>query len=263
MNLKIGYSSDLHFEFHKHDSEWLPALPESCDVMVLAGDIGTKEGAIEAVKRIAGALLQAEIIFVAGNHEFYRSSIDNQLTIYREAFKDESRIHFLENDAVEIAGVSFLGCTLWSGFDVLGKEYTQPAMEGARRSIADFQLIRDRSDSTPFVPMSAIARYRESRLWLAKELKDSDPEKTVVVTHFPPCREARHKNIREDLLAAYFQANCLGLIEKYQPVAWIYGHNHWSDELKVGNTLVCSNQLGYPEEEGMIPLYDATKTFSI
>ena len=185
---------------------------------------------------------------VAGNHEFYRSSIDNQIIRFRKAIEHEPRIHFLENDAVVIEGVRFLGCTLWSGFDVLGKDNIQPAMKEASRCIADFQSIRDVDGEEPFTPMSAINRYKESRTWLETELRDSDPLKTVVITHFPPCREARNKNIKEDLLACYFQANCLSLIETFQPAYWIYGHNHWNDSIFIGKTLVVSNQYGYPHE---------------
>lgn len=261
--MKICYASDLHFEFHENEPGWLPSLPKECDVMILAGDIGIGEGAIDAVFRIAEELPDTPVIFVSGNHEFYHTSIDKQLDRFKQAFEGESHIHFLENDTVEIKGYRFLGCTLWTGFDLLGKDNIRPAIVQAERYIADFQVIRDRSGSQVFHPVSTATRYRESRQWLHKQLNLGDADKTVVVTHFPPCREARHQKIPEDLLSAYFQANCFDMIEQFQPAAWIYGHNHYSLDIQLGSTRVTSNQLGYPNEQGYIPTYNPLKALML
>lgn len=258
--LRINYMSDLHFEFNEPD--WLPPLPVNPEVIVLAGDISTGEKAIEEVLLIHEAAPSASIIFVAGNHEFYRTSIDKQLIKFTEAFRDDPKIHFLENNVVKIGRVKFLGCTLWSGFNVLDQEYTRASMKEAQRSIGDFHLIRDRSGSQRYHPMSAIVRHRESRTWLANELKDSDPEKTVVVTHFPPTPGAKHFGIQEDLLTNYFQNDLSDLIRKYQPAFWIYGHNHYSHTSSIGRTMIVSNQLGYPGEAGL-PEFNPEKYVSV
>lgn len=263
MSIKIAYCSDLHFELHIKDERWLPPLPGDCDVMVLAGDIGNRRGAINAVERISAALPSSEIVFVAGNHEYYKSSIDDQITEFKSAFEQNPRVHFLENNAVHIAGVRFLGCTLWSGFDALGAEYTSSSMEEAQSRIADFRLIRRGSDGSLFRPVDAIRRYQESRAWLEKELTAQQTLPTIVVSHFPPVVELRHKKIPEGILTNYFQANCKDLVERHQPVAWIYGHNHYSDEVRLGKTLICSNQLGYPYEEEQSPLFDSSKIITV
>lgn len=260
--MKIAYCSDLHYEF-LDDSSWLPVEAGSCNVLVLAGDIAVGKAAIEVVTRIADSLPGTEVIYVAGNHEFYHTSIDEQLEMLRAGFQDHQRIHFLENDAIEINGVRFLGCTLWTGFDLFGKDLVRQIIRLAENTIADFQVIRDKRNSQLFNPVSAVQRYRDSRLWLYKQLSEGEMDKTVVVTHFPPCREARHGAIPEDLLSAYFQANCDSMIEQFQPAAWIYGHNHWSDSLKIGHTLVVSNQLGYPSEDGTIPDHDPRNILTI
>jgi hypothetical protein len=112
--------------------------------------------------------------------------------------------------------------------------------------LADFFYIYTQHGK--FSAEDAIARFRGSHSWLKQELANCNPQKTLVISHFPPCREARHGEIPEDYLAAYFQANARDLIEEFQPRYWIYGHNHWSDRFLIGDTLLTSNQLGYPQE---------------
>ncbi|MEC8428645.1 MAG: metallophosphoesterase, partial [Pseudomonadota bacterium] len=70
MPMNLAYASDLHFEYHREDPNWLPALPENADVLVLAGDIDSGADAIESVRRLSDALPDTDIIYVAGNHEF-------------------------------------------------------------------------------------------------------------------------------------------------------------------------------------------------
>jgi calcineurin-like phosphoesterase family protein len=52
-------------------------LPEDVNVLVLAGDIHIGKAAIELVSRISNALPDTIILFVTGNHEFYK-----QLTLH-------------------------------------------------------------------------------------------------------------------------------------------------------------------------------------
>lgn len=246
--MKISLASDLHFEFHKNEPYWLPEIAPDCDVIILAGDIGVGNGAIDAVLAIAEAHAESQVLFVAGNHEFYKQNIDKKLEKYRQVFADYDRVHFLENDRIEIDGYSFLGCTLWTGFGVLSSEHTREAMQEARLAIADFSVIETGEAYTKFTPQDAADRFVESCRWLKRELEASDLRKTVVVTHFPPCRQASNKFFNESLLSAYFQADCQQIIERFQPALWCYGHNHFSDELEVGHTHIVSNQLGYPKE---------------
>jgi Icc-related predicted phosphoesterase len=151
-------------------------------------------------------------------------------------------------------GYHFLGSTLWTGFDCMGENTSKQAMKLAWKHIADFISIRtaELSEShgvLKFISAEDMVKlYHQARAWLITELQMVDPAKTIVVTHFPPTREYRHHEIAEDLISAYFQANCMDVIKQYQPALWIYGHNHYSDSNTCGNTRVVSNQFGYPRE---------------
>ena len=82
------------------------------DVVVLAGDIHLgREGRIWARNQF----FAKPVIYVLGNHEFYRHSLP-ELTETLKRETEGSNIHLLENGAVEINGYTFLGCTLVDGF---------------------------------------------------------------------------------------------------------------------------------------------------
>ena len=106
--MKLALASDLHFEFY-NDPNWLPPLAgivtnDTPDILVLAGDIGIGEGVIEAIERIAAALPCTQILWVAGNHEYFHQNYDDTLEKFRGAFQSSDRIHFLERGAIEING---------------------------------------------------------------------------------------------------------------------------------------------------------------
>lgn len=50
------------------------------------------------------------------------------------------------------------------------------------------------------------------------------------------------------MVTSYFTADCVDVIETYQPAYWFYGHNHWSSTTCIGSTTLVSNQFGYPNE---------------
>jgi Icc-related predicted phosphoesterase len=249
--VKIFLISDIHFEFH-NKVDWLPPLPDGnqFDVLVLAGDIGHGPWLATGLRRLRSRFPSKPIVYVAGNHEYYRHNIT------KSPLEDCEIADFfhLENSSVDLHGYRFLGATLWTGFDCLGSDLIERAMHLSKYSIADFMEIRIAELSeTNGVPLRITPEYmrnlyHQSKEWLDKELANSDPDKTISITHFPPSREFRHGQIKEDVISAYFQSNCSDLIDKHQPALWLYGHNHWSDQHQCGKTRVISNQHGYPRE---------------
>src|SRR4051794_31624253 len=112
MTARLHFLSDLHLEFAAFD------MPEvDADVLVLAGDIAPR------MKGLQAALQWSErypVVYVPGNHEYYREAIPRQTHKLLDAAAG-SRVHILDNRAVVLAGVRFLGCTLWTNFDLFGE----------------------------------------------------------------------------------------------------------------------------------------------
>lgn len=114
MKARLLVLSDLHVEF-------APFVPDATvlqgvDAVVLAGDIHQGTRGIEWARKTFSSL---PVIYVAGNHEFYGHHWDRLLDELRAA-AELWDVHFLENDAVSLGGVRFLGCTLWSDFEYFG-----------------------------------------------------------------------------------------------------------------------------------------------
>lgn len=122
--MKIHILSDLHLEFGGL------RLPEAdADVTVLAGDIGVGLQGIEwALQAIP---FHQPVIYVMGNHEFYGQRSMPELWKKAREKVAGTHVHLLENEAVEIGGVRFLGATLWTDFDLFGDR------EGGMKSALD------------------------------------------------------------------------------------------------------------------------------
>ncbi|MDP6044649.1 MAG: metallophosphoesterase, partial [Phycisphaerae bacterium] len=108
--MKIQLLSDLHVEFEDYD------YPETdADVVVLAGDVHTRDRGLKwAIEHIR----DKPVIYVLGNHEFYGRTYPKHIEAVK-ALAAGGNVHVLENDAVSIDQVNFLGCTLWTDFEIL------------------------------------------------------------------------------------------------------------------------------------------------
>ena len=125
--MKIQIVSDLHIE----SADFI--LPSTdADVIVLAGDIGVGLGGLEW---IVEQYIDKPIIYVPGNHEFYQHDICLIDKLYADA---PSNIYVLNNDMVEIQGVRFLGCTLWTDFELFGLSDKYFSVQQAKYNMADF-----------------------------------------------------------------------------------------------------------------------------
>jgi predicted phosphodiesterase len=257
---RIAVASDLHIEFERQGEPELgsqelglhPAygpdleiVQGEADFMVLAGDVDLGAWGI-AYADEAARFLGIPVIYVAGNHEAYHRDLDAVIQECRmSAAATGGRVVFLENDAVEIAGVRVLGCSLWTDYELNGNG--DAGMRDAAIGLADHQLIAN--SGRRFMPADALARHRESRRWLERELGHDSEIPTVVVSHHAPLREAVEPRFVGSALSPAFVSDLSDLIEAHAPAAWIWGHTHYSVDVTVGETRCISAQRGYPGED--------------
>src|SRR4051812_11930712 len=106
--MKLQILSDLHADV----SAIKPiSIGDDVDAVIVAGDVC--EGTVKAfayLRRIVP--MSIPILMVAGNHEFYHGFIPRELALARDEAANFN-IHFLENDAIILHGVRFIGATLW------------------------------------------------------------------------------------------------------------------------------------------------------
>lgn len=234
--MRLHVLSDLHQEL----GVYAPTRTDA-EVVVLAGDIHQGSQGIQWAQR---HFPKRRVIYVMGNHEFYGCDVQ-YLVRGCQAEARGTNIHLLENQSVQVGGVTFLGCTLWTDFKLWPKP--AEALEAAKDYLNDFRLIR--TPSGRLRPVDTVQFHQASVAWLKSELKKGDPKKTVVVTHHAPSEQSIPPQNGGDILNAAFASDLDSLIRASRVPLWIHGHTHYNVDYKIGTTRVYSNQRGYPEEK--------------
>lgn len=261
--VKLYVLSDLHLENAGFAPD--PVVVRAADVVVLAGDI---HPGVEGIAWARATFPDKPIVYVAGNHEFYGGDWDEVLEQMHQAAKTHD-IHFLENNTTTVAGIRFLGCTLWTDFAYFGEPLKDQMMGHAARYLTDYQEIRanglgyEWGHTSALTPRMALERHIRSRTWLAAELSSGDPAHTVVVTHHLPHKHSVAPKYASDGLTPAFASN-LPVDLMVQAKLWIHGHSHSSCNYRLGDSrrhvrVVC-NPRGYPfgwlPNEWENPLFD-------
>jgi len=247
--VKLNILSDLHL------SLGALAIPQNAaDAVVLAGDIARPR---EAVAWAAG--FPKPVLYVPGNHEFYGGSIAGTVAELKRLCTGTG-IRVLDNDDVIIAGVRFLGTTLWTDFMLFGEgEKRAAAMSKSQRFMRDFTSIRiGEAAQEPFTPAASAALFKIHAGWLKRKLSEPHDGPTVVITHHAPSRKSIHPRFADSLLNACFVSDAERLVESSGARLWVHGHTHDSFDYQVNRTRVVCNPRGYAK--GGVnenPLFDA------
>ena len=235
--MRLRILGDLHLEFGA------VSIPRpDADVIVLAGDIHLgREGRRWAGRHFA----DKPVVYVLGNHEFYRHSLP-ELTDRLKKETEGSQIHLLENTAVELNGFTFLGCTLWTDFQLAPDPGT--AMQTAEAIMSDFSLIQFSPEGRLLRARDTAEIHAKSVSWLEGALAGCDPARTVVVTHHAPSPRSEAPYHANSPLNPAFASGLDWLVEQSRLPLWIHGHTHYNVDYTIGKTRVLTNQRGYPGE---------------
>lgn len=238
--MKLQLYSDLHLEFAPFDPPQIDG-----DVVILAGDIGV--GA-DGVRWAGQTFPDRPVIYVVGNHEFYHGDFQSTWAALRK--QCPAHVHLLERQAVEIGGVRFLGCALWTDYALFGRDRLADALACANASLNDHRIISMQPPpfGRVFQAEDALALHLASRDWLQGQFAQPRAGKTVVITHHAPHFGSVAAQYQDDLLSAAFASDLTALMG---PAAlWVHGHTHTSFDYVVQGTRVLSNPRGYPLRRG-------------
>jgi len=235
--MKIHIVSDLHREFGYNDFDLNLA-----DVLILAGDTDLGVKGISWLKSLS---LDIPIIYVLGNHEYYKGAYPKTLYKIKDAASN-SNIHVLENESLEIDHVCFHGCTLWTDFSLKGN----PAEYGSlcQSRMNDYKKIRLGDNYAKLRSIDTFRIHQTSRQWLTESLSVSEAKHNIVVTHHAPSIRSLSMKYLDDPLSAAYVSDMEDLIIKHQPSYWIHGHIHTPVNYKIGNTEIICNPHGYINE---------------
>lgn len=229
--LRAAIYSDLHLEFLRNEREMNGLMdtlvPErEVDLVILAGDISASSQLIKVLGRFCEIFPQ--VVFVAGNHEFYGSSFPEVRSVLDSIW--HSNFHFLDNTFVEISGLRFVGTTLWFPDHPTNIYYS--------KRLSDFHRIED----------FRFHVYEENKRavdFLAETVRPDD----IVVTHHLPSWQSIAERFRGDALNRFFLCSMDKLIAEKKPQIWFHGHTHDSFDYVLDQTRVVCNPLGYPKRD--------------
>src|SRR5260221_2285820 len=239
--MKIQVMSDLHFEMHADGgAELIRELdPTGVDVLVLAGDITTAryyEDLASVFKPLARKYRR--ILYVPGNHEYYKSSPGQVARNLARLTKEFTGIVIPENDIAVIGGQRFIAGSMWFRPD--------PAAEPTKRFMNDFSLIQG------FEPW-----VYEQNAAFEKVLAAHVDANDVVVTHQLPAFDSVPARFARSAMNAFFVCDMASYVRERQPKLWIHGHSHDRCDYLLGKTRVVANPLGYPNEPGSLEAFEA------
>lgn len=242
--MKIRLVSDLHLEFSNF------ILPrnsgEDQEVLCLCGDINP-------IKDILGTRIFFEglqnrfkaVIYVAGNHEYYHSSLLDQEIL--EDLCSEFGYIFLQNSSVQIQDTVFLGGTLWTDFNNNDLDLKRKA----QRAMNDYSVIKD-SELNLLHPDIIYKEHKKTSEFIFSEIKrlnsEEEDKKIVVLTHHAPHALSVHEKYRKGMLAALNPLYYSDLSKEISEVdfnLWCHGHTHTNFDYNLGNKRVVCNPRGY------------------
>jgi Icc-related predicted phosphoesterase len=225
--MKICVLSDLHLEFRPSapaSRAFIETLPNDCDVLVLAGDIG-RPGQSLAEELAIFCDRFHHVVYVLGNHEYYGLSVAETHDRIAAIQASLPNLHWLDDSAVTIDGQRFIGSTLW---------FPRHTDDRGKWAMTDFTAIRD---FDPWV----YEKNAESLTYLRCNLQPRD----VLVTHHLPSPRSVHPKYADSPLNKFFMCDIERLIVEKEPALALHGHTHESCDYAIGPTRVVCNPYGY------------------
>jgi predicted phosphodiesterase len=257
---KILLMSDLHIEFGG-----LTVPKTQADVAVLAGDIHVGVKAAAWSDKLAKRL-GIPVVHVAGNHEHYGSlrrrggHLGRTIGQLRAAAAATAgRVTFLERETAVVAGVRFVGCTLWTDYDLFGN----PAEDMAHAEIAmtDHETIAYQP-RVRFTTNDTRYEFMLARDFLKAELPQPFNGPTVVVTHHLPSLRSVPQRFKDDRLSAAYASHLDERVATSGADLWCHGHTHSSCDYVIGKTRVLCNPRGY-DGIALNPSFDSRLTAEV
>jgi Icc-related predicted phosphoesterase len=238
--MRIWIFSDLHLEFGWMDFEF--EIPKA-DLCLVAGDI-LNDGPTKAIQVLAEHITDMPVVFVCGNHDFYRTFLTESLGPAALEAAKHPNIFLLENGLIEIGEFVVAGATLWTDFRLMGHQ--ELAMSHCERWMADYAVIRwTKNPYAPLRPINTLRKHSESTRFLSSFLQTHGDRRTIVVTHHAPSKRSIAPQHADDITSAAFASALDSLILDRGPELWVHGHVHHRLDYLIGGTRVVCNPRGY------------------
>ncbi|RKT01635.1 metallophosphoesterase [Chryseobacterium defluvii] len=236
--MKIQVISDLHQEFGHTDLSF-----NNADVVVLAGDVNLGTKGVDWIKT---KIPDKPVLYVLGNHEYYKGSYPKTLNKIKEA-ANGSNVIVLEDDFADIGGIRFHGTTLWTDFSIFG----DPMQYGmiCQSVMNDYKKIKRDPSYSKMRTIDIFKIHQLSKMWLKESLGNSKELKNIVITHHAPSIRSVPEHFKSDPVTSAYASDLEDFIVEHQPLYWIHGHIHTPCRYTIGKTEIICNPHGYIDEK--------------
>jgi len=244
--MKFQILSNLHLELRKKIE-----IPVLAPILALLGDITCVSSDLYETFLLEQSDKFEHVIIVAGNEEYYGSTLQDTNEKIMNICSKRKNLHFLNNNTLELdENVVILGTTLWTMIPF--KFASQVTSE-----CSDFQKIQLQSEKGPkSLTLEDIRNiYMIDMQWLSDELsKWKDLERKVIVfTHHPPtsqnCLQPRYKSGHVKPWEKFLQFSNLEHLIGSPVELWAFGHTERSCLQLINGIKVVSNQMGMVQDD--------------
>lgn len=187
---RLLFAADLHLDCSE---PWMfmEAIRDfDFDTLVIAGDVGNALTTTDYLRTIQ-EVLRKPVLFVLGNHDFYRGGpIDTLLKQYEWEFATWPVMHLNEHKLIELSpSTALVGIDGWA--DGRGGEGTKSTMRiNDSLYIHDLCQAAKLGDEALFARMGQLADQSKIALRQVLTLALEHYETVYVVTHVPPLEKA-------------------------------------------------------------------------
>jgi len=234
---KLWIMSDLHLEAVPRPEAYRPRCA-GFDVLVAAGDV--QHGSARAVATVARLAQGKPAVFVLGNHEPWHRELGAERAAARRAAARHGVV-LLDDAEASLAGVRFVGGTLWADGRLGGQDATPDQITGELVHVA-----QDGGGTRLITSGDQAAMHTRTRGVIEAALAGSrDPRPVVVVTHHAPHLLCVPAAYRQHWVAGNSASDLSHLTDTGRAAVWVHGHLHETvDLVRPGGTRIVCNPAG-------------------
>lgn len=279
--MKLQYLSDLHLEFPKNKTWVKRNIKPQADYLLIAGDTGylTDKRDNSIYEDYCDDFLKfchdnwKQTILIPGNHEYYGGFPLYKLNTVNLEENTVSKINIydnvtlINNNFVDLDDNDYVvrvsGSTLWS--------YIKPEESSeVWRGMNDYRMCnyREKERLNPghtileylktYQKLQELQYQKYKPIYNSSETTESGnihitkkPIKHIVMTHHgchPDCIAECYRSSRVN---SAYTSDMSELIDKVNPVAWIYGHTHQTKLFEYNGVKIMENSLGYVDYDSI------------
>jgi len=234
----IQLASDLHIGEYLAEGLEIPfRVHPQANLLILAGDIDIGLQGMDFART-----LDVPTLYVPGVLE--HAGLEPEVAApLMKLDSSRTKVRVLQNDAVVINGIRFLGTTLWPNFGPPSL-LKGPESVGIAVAMTDYGTLQDGGKTMTYSGLWA--RHQAAVAWLSQRLAEPFDGPTVVISHHIPHPKSIPRQGAGDPFAAPCQTRLTALMTFVD--YWFHGNVHVACDYRIRDCRVICNPVGAPAD---------------